>query len=302
MAKLFWLDRKLNIKEILLDRIILGHNQFFGVSHMSSERGAERKQFFSNIDNVIDIIRFAHSQGATGLMLSTHPRAKEIAEALLKEPTLANNLQIYLLLPYMAKYVTMANEKGMINAVFDTLKQANWSERTSISIRGGIGVFTRNYHKILGSLIDIELLPFKGLNIKAVFLHNSLTDLAIGLNLLAIIKFFNEYILEKHRITPAFCTLSSGLVMQYLNENNIENPVIMAPFNPAGFQMSPSKEICEKVLHEVPANVIAMSALAAGYVKPADASVYLATLPQIKSVVVGASSRKHIIETFKLFK
>ena len=43
--------------DFIPDKIILGHNQFFGTDHMSAERGAERAGYFSKIDNVIQIIR-----------------------------------------------------------------------------------------------------------------------------------------------------------------------------------------------------------------------------------------------------
>ena len=290
------------MKDDLLDRIILGHNQFFGINHMSSEKGIVREKYFNDISNIIDLIKYAHCEGAGGLMLSTHERAREIAKALRKDAELANNLNLYILLPYMAKYVRKANERGLVNMMFETLESAGWSERLRIGLKGGIGVLKQDPFSIIKAMIDIELLPFKGLNIKAVFLHNSLTDLACGLGLSEVIKFFNEYILKKHNTSPAFCTLSSGLAMKYFHEIGMEDPIVMAPFNPAGFQMSPSKETCEEVLHKVPAKVIAMSVLAAGYVRPQEAYAYLATLPEIKSVIVGASSKRHIDEIFELLK
>ena len=42
-----------------LDKIILGHNQFFGTNHMSSERGAEKANYFSDINNVNKIVKIA---------------------------------------------------------------------------------------------------------------------------------------------------------------------------------------------------------------------------------------------------
>jgi hypothetical protein len=49
-------------------------------------------------------------------------------------------------------------------------------------------------------------------------------------------------------------------------------------------------------------NVIAISILAAGYLKPPEAIDYIATLPNIKGVAVGVSKEKHAHETFKLLK
>ena len=45
-----------------------------------------------------------------------------------------------------------------------------------------------------------------------------------------------------------------------------------------------------------------MSTLAAGYLKPEEAYEYLFSLPNIKSVVVGVSTREHAEETFGIIR
>jgi hypothetical protein len=282
-----------------LDKILLGHNQFFGTDHMSFERGAERASHFSKIENVINIIRYAYKNGATGFMTSTHDNAKLIVDEIAKDKELRENLNIYVLLPYMAKYVKMANERGMVNMVSEILGQATWNERLKIMSTGGMGVLKKDITGMIKALIDVELLPFKKVNLKAVFLHNALSDMAAGLGLKEIPHIFASYISEKYQIEPAFCTLNSSKLMNFLNDIKINNPVLMAPFNPIGFQMNPSKEEAENVLSKIPSQMIAMSTLAAGYVNPKEAYAYLSSLPNIKSVIVGASSEEHINESFK---
>lgn len=283
------------------DKIILGHNQFFGTDHMSAEKGAEKAEFFSKIENVIHIIRFAYENGATGLMLSTHENTKLIIDEIAKDEELKNNLNIYVLLPYMAKYVRMANERGLVNMVGEILGNASWKERFGIMSKGGIGVLQKDFEKMLKALIDIELLSFKKINMKAVFLHNALSDMATGLKMQDIIHFFSNYITEKYGVAPGFCTLNSSLIMNYLNDINIKNPLLMAPFNPIGFQMNPSRQSAEKELIKYPSRMIAMSILAAGYIKPKEAYQYLSNLSGIRSVIVGASSEDHLKEIFAVF-
>ena len=290
------------INNFIPDKIILGHNQFFGTDHMSAERGAERAGYFNNIENVIHIIRIAYENGAKGLMLSTHDNAKLIINELVKDDELKNNLNIYVLLPYMAKYVRMANERGMVNMVGEILGEATWKERLGIMSSGGMGVLKKDISVLLKALIDIELLPFKKVNMKAIFLHNALSDMVAGLKMVDIAHFFSNHIVEKYQVAPGFCTLNSPLLMNFLNDVKIENPLLMAPFNPIGFQMNPSREAAEKVLKKIPSSMIAMSTLAAGYVKPTEAYEYISTLGEINSVVVGASSQEHIVENFKLLR
>jgi len=280
----------------ITDKLILGHNQFFGVNHLSSARGVATEQYFSSTENVISLIRTAYKTGVTGLMLSTHERARAIADALRKDPELSSNLHLHILLPYMAKYVRMANERGLISMLDETLKQATWTERMAIGLKAGTGVVTKDLMAILESLIKIEMLPFKGLNVQSVFLHNSLTDMLAALRATHVVEFFAKSIAEEYGACPAFCTLSAGLTMSYFRDIGMEAPAIMAPFNPAGFQMNPSRQRCEQLLQEYPCHMVAMSVLAAGYVKPADAARYLSSLAGIDSIIFGASSPGHVTE------
>ena len=65
--------------------------------------------------------------------------------------------------------------------------------------------------------------------------------------------------------------------------------------------MNPSKEECEEALVEIPeCTVIAMSTLAAGYLKLPEAIDYVKRLPNIDGVVIGVSKEKHAIESFML--
>ena len=196
-----------------LDSIILGHNQFFGINHMSTEKGIEKEKLFSDIDNVMSVIRQAHGLGIHGLSLNTHYRGKLIAEEIKKDSILSKDLNIYILLPYMAKYVTMANEKGIISMVNDTLRSGSIFDLTKIGLSSSISLLNKNYLKMIGALIDIELLPYKDLNIKSILLHNALTDLVVGLNFPDIIKFFLDHhellisLLSSQCIALLFCLL-----------------------------------------------------------------------------------------------
>ena len=115
---------------------------------MSSEKGIEREILFSDIDNIMHVIRQAHDLGIRGLSLSTHQRGKMIAEEIKKDPILSKDLNIYILLPYMAKYVTMANEKGIISMINDILRGGNIIDLTKISLGSSINFFNKNYLKM----------------------------------------------------------------------------------------------------------------------------------------------------------
>ncbi|MEM5868312.1 MAG: hypothetical protein QXG39_10390, partial [Candidatus Aenigmatarchaeota archaeon] len=140
--------------------------------------------------------------------------------------------------------------------------------------------------------------------LESVLLHQLVTDLCLSLGLERVFKFYIKF-LSKAGIIPGFNTGNFAFLVGKFREWDIslEDVVIAAPFNKVGFQMVPSKEECEKALESLPKpNVLAISILAAGYLKPEEAVDYIAGLPNIKSVAVGVSKEKHAIETFKLLR
>ncbi len=285
-----------------LDPIILGHNPFFGVDHLSQEKGAERNQNFANTENILNIVHYSLENGVKAMMMSTHPRAKAVCSILRKEKNLKNNLNIYPVLPYIQKYVRLSNEKGMVNVVLDSLANAKISQKLNLIIKGSKGFLKKDQFSILETLIDIELLIFNKLNNKVVFLHQALTDLALGLDFKNIFEFYIEYIEKKYGIIPAFCTYNLPLLVAKFKDWNIKDPVIMAPFNKMGFKMNPSLEENEECLRNNNVNLVAMGTLASGHLKPKDAYEYLFSLPNIASVVVGVSTKEHANETFDIIK
>ena len=66
--------------------------------------------------------------------------------------------------------------------------------------------------------------------------------------------------------------------------------------------MSGGKEIYEKYLKEKEFQPMAMQVLAAGALRPKEAIEYLGQFPGIKSVLFGASSKTHILETKELIE
>ena len=74
----------------------------------------------------------------------------------------------------------------------------------------------------------------------------------------------------------------------------------MASFNKVGYQMNPSQSECEQCLADFDVEALAMSTLASGRVKPKEAYDYLFSLPNVRAVAVGASTREHAEETFRI--
>ena len=144
----------------------------------------------------------------------------------------------------------------------------------------------------------------KQANLDSVLLHEIITDMALALDLDWLFKEYIDFV-SKLEIKPGFETRNFAYLVNKFRDWGIDfkNVVVATPFNAVGFQMNPSREECEKALADVgSSSVIAMSVLAAGYLKPPEAIDYIKNLPNLKGVVVGVSKEHHARDTFKLLK
>ena len=138
----------------------------------------------------------------------------------------------------------------------------------------------------------------------SVLLNEVVADMGLALDLDWLFRSFISY-LSNRGITPGFNTRNFPYFVRKFNEwgINLDETLIVTPFNKAGFQMNPSREECEKTLITLSSpNVLAISVLAAGYFKPFEVVDYLAGLDNLKGVIAGVSSEKQALETFKLFR
>ncbi|HDP99130.1 MAG TPA: hypothetical protein ENN22_08105, partial [bacterium] len=225
----------------MIDRILLGHNQFFGVNHLDAKVGSQKEAQFSETKKIMDIINFCYDQDVKAMMMSTHERAVPVADEIQKSAKLKNELGIYLLVPYIAKYVKQANEKGIVNIVRDSLKDTSFQDKVGMFMRGGIGLLTKDIRKMITLLIDFEVAPFVKLNLKAIFLHDALTDLALGWGMADVLQLFADHVEKKYKTTPAFCTKNLPKLMKLFEKTTIKNPLIMASINKLGYQVNPSR-------------------------------------------------------------
>lgn len=281
-----------------IDPILLGHNQFFGVNHLEAGAGNEKAIYFSDVRRIMDVIRFARENGVNAMMMSTHERALLVAEEIRKDPDLRANFRIHLLIPYVAKYIKLANEKGLVTVVTDALGSASLTEKLGTLWSGGLGALTGDANKILTTLIDFEVGPFRDLNLGSIVLHDVLADLALGLDMAEVFATFDRHVREKYGTLPGFGTKNLPRMMALLDRAGVVDPFVMAAINKKGFWTNPSLARCEETLRTRKLRLLAMSTLAAGYLKPDEAYEYLFGLPNVASVVVGVSSRHHAVETF----
>jgi hypothetical protein len=291
-----------NLMENKIDSLILGDNQFFGVNHISEDKGRVAYEKFKDLSEIKKVMYCALDYGVGGIMFSTHPSIYQIAEMMRKDNALRNGFSLYICVPYILKYVRMVSTMGFYNTVKAVLEGKSIIDKTKYFLNVGYNIITSDYLGIANRLIDAEINPFHDLNVKAVFLHNVLTDLSLGYGMINVVKNFDEYIKRKYGVIPGFITFNYPQLCNLLSKANINHSLVMTSVNKKGFLMSPSRGACEEAMRNYPHIVIAMATLACGAISPQEAYEYLFSKNNIKHVIVGLSSKKHADETFGILR
>jgi len=286
---------------------LVGDNPFHGISHLSQERSRVRGDASTDPEYAAKLIRVSLDNGANGFMFSVSEKTLSILNVLRKNG-FVNRLDLYAIVPYAYEYVRLAGRVGGIPGLAKKIvKEIAFSGNFSTIAMGLKGVFRSDLDSLVKTYLAYEISRVKSAigkkaELRCVLLHQLVTDMCLGLNLDWFFRLYMDFML-KAGVKPGFNTGNFALLAKKFKEWNIEleEVTIAAPFNKIGFQMVPSKERCEKALAELPKpNVLAISILAAGYLKPKEAADYIAQLPNIKGVAVGVSKEKHARETFKL--
>jgi hypothetical protein len=281
-----------------VDRIIFGDNQFFGVSHMSEDRGMDRMRRFQDTAEIIKVIDAAYDCGIHAFTFSTHDRVAQICDHFRANPQKYADLRLYPVLPYAQKYAHLVNEKGVVGAISDVLLSDNTvSNVFGMLLRGSMAFLTQDPIKVMTILVDAELKMFRGLRMEAVFLQNNVADLVLGLGIKEVFLAFIQHVETKYNARAGFMTLNMPQMAEFLKGAGVERPLVCSAINKVGFQMNPDIASYEKALRANGIDAMAMSVMAAGAVPPREAFEYVTRLEGLKSIVFGASTPGNIRST-----
>jgi len=287
--------------------LLVGDNPFHNISHLSQERIRNRGENALSEDRAADLVSISLNSGANGFMFSVSETTLSILDRLRKREEIAR-LSLYPIVPYAYEYVRYATQAGGLTGLAKRLGRQLLSSWNVGAVAGGLkGVLGMNPEAIMRTYISYEVSRIKSAagkdaKIESVLLHEVITDMGLALNLDWLFEKYSAF-LKKNHIAPGFNTCNFPFLVHKLEEwgISVDDVVIAAPFNQVGFQMNPSKEACEEAIsHKNGSVTIAISVLAAGYLKLSHAVDYIAALPNIKGVAIGVSKTEHASETFKL--
>ena len=287
----------------MLDTIIFGDNQFFGINHMSEEKAQAQFERFKEVTAIIEVLDIALDAGINAFMFNTHGLVKDICHHFRNDPVKYGDVRLYVSMPYAHKYANAVAEKGIFGALKDVIiKDSSAGDIVGMLAKGGFSIFEKDMLKVANLLVDIEMKMFRDLNVKVIFLQNIVTDLLLGFGIKEVFVSFADYVREKYGAEPGFVSLNLPKLVRFLIDCGIENPIVCSAINKAGYFMNPNVKSYEETLKKNNFRPVAMSILASGAIKPEEAVKYVCEQKSIKSIVFGASSKNHIVDTKNLIE
>lgn len=277
-----------------LPRLLFGDNQFFGVNHMSEEKARAQSIRFQDLDAVIDVIDIAYDEGITTFMCTTHDRIAGVADHVRADPARYADFSFFPCMPYAHKYADAVTEAGMLGAIKRFLPEEGF---INAAMRGGKALATKDVEGLITLLVDAELAMFRGTRTPVIWLQNVVVDLLLGLGFRDAFNIFAEHVRTRYGAEPGFITMNLPSLLDTLEEQGITNPLVCSNINKIGFRMSGGADEYRRVLEEREFRAVAMSVFASGAIPPREAIEWLAQLPNIESMVFGASSRQNIAST-----
>ncbi len=290
-------DRPAHVRMHTMDRLLFGDNQFFGINHMSEEKARAQQIRFQDLDAILAVLDSAYDNGVRTFMCTTHDRVAEICDIARSQPQRYADMRFYPSMPYAHKYANAVTEEGFLGAIRKFLPDEGL---VNAALRGTRSLASKDVEGIATLLIDAELKMFKGLQTPVVWMQNVVVDLLLGLGFDEALRIFHDHVRSRHGAEPAYITMNLPRLLDALDRLGIENPIVCSNINKIGFRMSGGVSAYLDTLDKRPFRAVAMSVFASGAIPPREAIEWVCQLPNVESIVFGASSPAHIASTRRL--
>lgn len=274
-----------------MDKLLYGDNQFFGINHMSEEKARAQAMRFQTTDAIMDVLDIAYDEGIRTLMCTTHDRIAEVAKRVKADPKRYADFQFYPCMPYAHKYANAVTEHGMVGALKSFMPDDGI---LSTALSGAKALATKEVDGISKVLIDMEMKMFAGTKTPVVFVQNVFADLLMGMGFTKAFRIFHDHIQEKYNAEPAYITMNMPMLLDVLEKEGIERPIICSNINKIGFRMSGGFDAYLDALKSGRVRGVAMSVYASGAIPADEAIHWISELPGVESIVFGASSAGNI--------
>jgi hypothetical protein len=274
-----------------MDKLLFGDNQFFGINHMSEEKARAQMMRFQNIDAIMDVLDIAYDEGIRTFMCTTHDRIADVADRVRANPGRYGDFQFYPCMPYAHKYANAVTEHGMIGALRNFMPPDGLF---ATALSGAKALASKEIDGMARVLIDVEMKMFEGTKTPVIFVQNVFADLLLGMGYTGALKLFHDHVKDRYGAEPAFITMNLPMMLEALEKEGIERPIICANINKIGFRMSGGFDAYLDALKSGRVRAVAMSVYASGAIPADEAIHWVSELPGVESIVFGASSAGNI--------
>lgn len=289
--------------QVNLDPLILGSNPLVGVDHFISSRAIERNLRL-NEGARVQVFRSARDAGATGFTFTVTSETCRFLKALDESGDL-EGISLYPLVPDDQLASTAAKD-GVFSAVAGFLEGQSLMSKVRTYTSGGASVVFQDPVRAIKTYLSGEVervrISAPSAKVSTLLLQEAPSDLAAAFEAKHLLTEIHNHLLDRCGLFPGYQTRNFARFVSFFTSCGLrsEDAIFMAPFNPIGFQMTPSREACETSLSSLKnAPVIAISILAGGRCTLTEAVEYLRGIRGIGSVAVGVSSINHATETFR---
>jgi hypothetical protein len=290
----------------MVREILLGDNPFLGVSHLAHEKARSEQSEAADLEAKVSVLKAGLEGGITGYTFSTHRVNLELLEYMSRRyPDLVARLNYYILIPYAQGYVRRANVYGTVELAKTVVRDIAFKHPVySLS-----SVITLNVDRLASLFIGMEAESYLKIlprdRVKAILLHEVLTELIIAYNLTKLLRELKKFVEKKLGVGFGLETRNIGRLNKYLEENNIQVEYVMTPMNPLGYQMAPSKKEAEEAIIKLggrSTKIIAINILASGAVTVGEACEYLESFKnKLYAVAYGTAKPERARENALMF-
>ena len=273
----------------MVSELLLGDNPFIGVSHLAQEKAREERKY-SLVENKARVVEAAAEGGATGFTFTAHPANLELLTYLrTHNEALVNSMNYYILVPHAQSYVARANIEGTPRLIGSTLRSAPIVDllATALSLKP---------ERAAQLLIRKEIAPYLEIlpreKVKAVLLHEVLTEVVIAFSLTKVIEHLNRWT-EGLGVGFGLETRNFSYLCDCMRKSNLYPAYVMTPVNSLGYQMAATKQAVEANMTSLPADtkLIAINILASGAVGLDEAIEYIRKYRDATYAVTSASTK-----------
>jgi hypothetical protein len=290
----------------MVRELLLGDNPFIGVSHLAQDKAREEARE-NRLENRIKVIEAALDGGATGFTFTTHESNLELLTYLSAfRKDLLNAMNYYVLTPYGQSYVRKTNIQGTPRFMVSTLSNMVLKPSAFLSVL--LSLMSLKPHRLVGPFIGTELASYLEIlpkeRIKAILLHEIVTELVVAFDLDDLLRSLTRYVEDTIGVGFGLETRNLGHLHRWMSTTDSHPEYLMVPMNPLGYQMAPNRlatEMSMKVLAKE-ARIIAINVLASGAVNLSEAVNYLADFKSDLYAVTSASLKPdRICSNFREF-